>query len=87
MENRYWKDTLLRIQQLPMDIVNIDLLDQESMVEIDEVNMSESKKDCPLTLETLLGIFYKCHYNKPIITARESKDRSADEIIDSTEFE
>lgn len=78
MKERYLRrDTLLRIQQLPMDIVDLDLLNEKSEAEINIVDMSVSKKkslqskELPLTQETLLGIFYKYHYYKPMNTSVE----------------
>lgn len=87
LENSYWRETLLRIQRLSMDTVDVDLLNKKPEVEINEVGISESREECPLTLDTLLGIFYKNHSHKPIIAAKKSKDESPDEIIGSTEFE
>lgn len=49
--------------------------------------MSKSRRECLLTLETLLGIFYKNHSHKSIVNAKKSKDESYNEIIDSTEIE
>lgn len=77
------------LQPLPTDISNtIDTLDEKSEIELKIIDYMSTKEkspsnqklqnNLPLTMEILLGFFYKCHNYKPATTVEVFKDESSE---------